>query len=135
MIAFPSDEWAKLFMQELNASKSYEEAAINWEGDFLFNVDAGGNLTAPVSLYMDLFHGKCRDAYMVKDGNKPQTVFSLTGKPEAWKKVMTKKMDPMQAMMTGQLKLVGNMSIVMKNVRAAKELVETCTKIETEFPV
>ena len=52
-----------------------------------------------------------------------------------WKKVMTKKLDPMQAMMTGQLKLTGNMAIVMRNVRAAKELVESCTRIETEFPV
>jgi putative sterol carrier protein len=135
MVAFPGEEWAKLFMNELNASKNYEDAAINWEGDFLFTVEAGGTLANSTSIYMDLFHGKCRDAYLVKDGVKPATVFSLSGKPEAWKKVMTKKMDPMQAMMTGQLKLVGNMAIVMKNVRAAKELVETCTKIETEFPV
>jgi putative sterol carrier protein len=37
--------------------------------------------------------------------------------------------------MTGKLKLAGNMSMVMKNVRAAKELVESCTRIETDYPV
>jgi putative sterol carrier protein len=52
-----------------------------------------------------------------------------------WKKVMTKKLDPIQAMMTGQLKLKGNMAIIMKSVRAAKELVESCTRIPTEFPI
>jgi putative sterol carrier protein len=48
---------------------------------------------------------------------------------------MTKKLDPIQAMMTGSLKLTGNMAIIMRNVRAAKELVESCTRIETEFPL
>jgi putative sterol carrier protein len=48
---------------------------------------------------------------------------------------MTKKLDPLQAMITGQLRLTGNMAIVMRNVRAAKELVESCTRVETEFPV
>jgi len=47
---------------------------------------------------------------------------------------MTKKIDPIQALMTGQLKLTGNMAMVMRNVRAAKELVESCTHIPTEFP-
>lgn len=48
---------------------------------------------------------------------------------------MTRQLDPMQAMMTGQLRLQGNMAMVMKNVRAAKELVESCTRIPTIFPV
>jgi putative sterol carrier protein len=36
--------------------------------------------------------------------------------------------------MTGQLKLKGNMAMVMKSVKAAKELVEASTRVETEFP-
>ena len=61
--------------------------------------------------------------------------FLLSGPVTVWKKVMTKQLDPMQAMMTGQLKLTGNMAMVMKNVRAAKELVDSCTRIPTKFPV
>jgi putative sterol carrier protein len=70
---------------------------------------------------------------MDPDVRKP--VFRLSGTIENWKKVMTKQMDPMQAMMTGKLKLQGNMAMVMKNVRAAKELVESCTRIDTDFPI
>ena len=36
MIRFPSEEWIALFKEELNKNKAYEEAAKNWEGDFLF---------------------------------------------------------------------------------------------------
>jgi putative sterol carrier protein len=134
-IPFPSDAWIKAMMLDLNESSAYLEAAKNWEGDFYFVVEPGGTLDKPVTLYMDLFHGKCRDAFAPDDPAAKKPAFRLSGPVATWKKVMTKKLDPMQAMMTGQLKLSGNMAIVMRNVRAAKELVESCTRIDTEFPV
>ncbi|HEX9012763.1 MAG TPA: SCP2 sterol-binding domain-containing protein [Anaerolineaceae bacterium] len=133
-IPFPSDEWIKAMMEDLNTSQAYLDAAKNWEGDFFFVVEPGGALEHSVTLYMDLWHGKCRDAFAPKDG-EVTPAFRLSGPVATWKKVMTKKLDPMAAMMTGQLKLVGNMAMVMKNVRAAKELVESCTRIPTDFPV
>jgi len=134
-IPFPSDAWIKAMMQDLNSSSAYADAAKNWEGDFVFVIEPGGTLDATVSLYMDLHHGKCRDAYQIDDHKATPAAYRLSGPVTTWKKVMTKKLDPMAAMMTGQLKLSGNMSMVMKNVRAAKELVESCTRIPTEFPV
>jgi putative sterol carrier protein len=134
-IPFPSDEWIKAMMADLNASQSYEDSAKTWEGDFIFLIQPGGSLEEPVRLYMDLWHGKCRDAYLVKNGEDLQAAFAITAPVANWKKVMTKKLDPIQAMMTGQLKLKGNMAIIMKSVRAAKELVESCTRIPTEFPI
>ena len=133
-IPFPSDAWIKAMQEDLNASQSYLDSAKNWEGDFVFVIEPGGTLETTVQLYMDLYHGKCRDAFQV-DGQAVTPAYRLSGPAAAWKKVMTKKLDPMQAMMTGQLKLSGNMGVIMRNVRAAKELVESCTRIPTEFPV
>ena len=133
-IPFPSDSWIKAMMADLNTSTAYKKAAEKWEGDFCFIIEPGGTLDNPVTLYMDLWHGECRDAYQV-NGSDLKPVFKLSGPVAIWKKVMTKKLDPIQAMMTGQLRLVGNMAMVMKNVRAAKELVEACTRIPTEYPV
>jgi putative sterol carrier protein len=130
-IPFPSDEWVKAFMADLNTSQSYLDAARNWEGDFYFTILPNGKPADPVTLYMDLWHGKCRDALLVHDPSTRTPAFTISGILDIWKKVMSKKLDPMQAMMTGQLKLVGNMAMVMKNVRAAKELVECCTRIPT----
>jgi len=134
-IFFPSDAWIKLMMEDLNNSQAYLDAAKNWEGDFIFVIEPDGTLEQPVRLYMDLYHGKCKDAYEINNGGGNNAAFQLSGPIAIWKKVMTRKLDPMQAMMTGQLKLKGNMSMVMKNVRAAKELVESCTRIDTEFPI
>jgi putative sterol carrier protein len=131
---FPSDAWVKALMEELNRSAAYAEAAQTWEGDFYFIVDAGGSLTQPVVLYMDLWHGKCREAFEVTDQSVKNPVFRMSAAPATWKKVLTKKLDPIQGLMTGQLKLKGNMAMVMKSVKAAKELVEATTRVETEFP-
>jgi putative sterol carrier protein len=132
---FPSDAWVKALMQDLNRSEAYAEAAKTWEGDFYFIVDPGGALDKTVILYMDLWHGKCRDAYQVADESAKTPVFRMSAPVATWKKVLTKKLDPIQGLVTGQLKLRGNMAMVMKSVKAAKELVESCTRVETEFPV
>ncbi|WP_322806767.1 SCP2 sterol-binding domain-containing protein [Thermanaerothrix sp.] len=134
-IPFPSDAWIKAMMEDLNQSQAYAEAAKNWEGDFYFIIEPGGSLDHTVILYMDLWHGKCREAFEVTDPEARKPAFRLSGPVQTWKKVMTRQLDPMQAMMTGQLRLQGNMAMVMKNVRAAKELVESCTRIPTIFPV
>ena len=134
-LKFPSDVWIKAMMDELNKSEVYENVAKNWEGDFYFIIEQGGKLAHEVILYMDLWHGKCRDAFVVSDPDEITPAFRLSGPLENWIRVMTKRLDPMQAMMTGVLKLKGNMAMVMKNVRAAKELVECCTRIPTDFPI
>ena len=61
-IPFPSDAWIKSMMADLNASASYKKAAEKWEGDFFFIIEPGGTLENAVTLYMDLWHGDCRDA-------------------------------------------------------------------------
>ena len=132
---FPSDAWVKALMEDLNRSEAYAEAAKTWEGDFYFIVDPGGTLDKSVTLYMDLWHGKCRDAYQVTDESAKTPVFRMSAPVATWKKVLTKKLDPIQGLVTGQLKLKGNMTMIMKSVKAAKELVESCTRVETEFPV
>jgi putative sterol carrier protein len=130
---FPSEEWVKALMEELNRSPAYEEAAKTWEGDFYFIVDASAGQPAAI-LYMDLWHGKCRDAFVAKDESAKSPVFRITASIANWKKVITKQLDPIQGMMTGALKLKGNMAMIMKSVKAAKELVEACTRVPTEFP-
>ncbi len=132
-VKFGSDEWLKALQNELNTTQAYEDAAKTWEGDFYFVVDPEGVVTQPMYLYMDLWHGKCRESFVVADKNTKNPAFVMSGKYSKWKLVVQAKLDPIQALMTGQLKLKGNMVMVMKNVKAAQEIVRACTRIETEF--
>jgi putative sterol carrier protein len=132
-VKFGSDEWVQALHNELNTSQAYEEAAKNWEGDFYFVVDPEGVVKDPMFLYMDLWHGKSREAFVAKEKSAKNPAFVMSGPYGKWKKVVSAQLDPIQALMTGQLKLKGNMVMVMKNVKAAQEIVRACTRIDTEF--
>ena len=132
-LKFGSAEWTQALHNELNASPAYADAAKNWEGDFYFIVEPDGPVTETVHMYYDLWHGKSREAKLVQDPKEKNPAFIMSGKYGKWKQVVLAKLDPIQALMTGQLKLKGNMAMVMKNVKAAQEIVRACTRIDTEF--
>ena len=48
---FPSEEWVKALMGELNRSPAYAEAAKTWEGDFYFICDMGAGQPRPSSTW------------------------------------------------------------------------------------
>ena len=132
MAKFPSDEWIRAMGQEINASEAYRKAAAKWEGDFYFIAEAGPGLSEPMYLYMDLWHGECREAGAVAEGDKSPE-FSISAPVATWRKVIEKQLDPIRGMMTGQLKLKGTMSKIMRFPKAATELVNCATKVPTEF--
>jgi putative sterol carrier protein len=135
-LVFPSGEWVEALQQELNTSAAYADAAKNWEGDFYFVVEPekGEPFAEPVYLYMDLWHGQCRDAFLVADKDTKTPAFVMSGPYSKWKRIVSAKLDPLQGLMTGQLKLKGNMVMIMKNVKAAQEMVRACTRIDAEYP-
>ena len=132
-LQFGSSEWVQALQDELNKSPAYEDAARNWEGYFYFVVDPEGPVTEPIYLYMDLWHGKSREAFVVADPKQKNPAFVMSGKYGKWKQVVTAKLDPIQALATGQLKLKGNMVTILKNVKAAQEIVRACTRLDSEF--
>lgn len=134
-VLFPSDAWVKQLENELNSSAAYADAAKNWEGDFYFVVDPDKDSPDQETsyLYMDLWHGKCREAFRVMNKDDKKPAFVMSAPYSKWKRVVTAQLDPIQGLMTGQLKLKGNMVMVMKNVKAAQEMVKACTRIQTEF--
>lgn len=134
MPKFPSQEWAVAFKQALNTNPAYAEAARNWEGDFYFVVTCIPGKTEPVTMYADLWHGQCRDAHLVTDRDAHHPAFTMTAPLPTWKKVIEKKMDPIQGLMTRQLRLEGSMTTIMKNVKAATALVNSLSSIDTQFP-
>jgi putative sterol carrier protein len=124
---FPSPEWLDHFVDQVNNSAAYANAAKEWEGDVLLVVEGHD------AVYLDLWHGQCRYAEYLTDPKARQAEFTIAATLESWQKVLTRQLDPIQGMMTRQLKLEGNLVKVMKNVKAAQELVRCATGVATEF--
>jgi len=133
-IAFATQEWVEALMEQINQSDAYRSAARTWEGDFYFIVEAGDVVEEEVIMYVDLWHGDCRDARIVDSADAKDPEFRIRAPLSSWKLVIGKQLDPIQALMTRRLSLQGNMMKVMRAVKAAQELVNCCTLVPTEFP-
>jgi putative sterol carrier protein len=131
---FPSEEWAQAMVAEINRSESYRKSATNWEGDFYFVVEGVPGEPKPQMMYLDLWHGEARSGCLVADESEKKPEFVIRAPIATWRKVIEKKLDPIQGMVTGQLKLKGTLSKIMRFPKAASELVNCATRVPTEFP-
>ncbi len=131
---FPSPEWVQGFLAEINGSEAYRKSAAKWEGDFYLVVEPGAGLPTPKIIYLDLWHGEARSASIVGDESDKSPEFILRAPIGTWKRVIEKKLDPIQGMITGQLKLKGTLSKIMRFPKAAAELVNCATRVPTDFP-
>lgn len=134
MVLFGSDEFIQEFKAGVNANKAYEDAAKDWEGDFLFVIKPDGPLAKEVVYYVDLYHGKCRDARLIPSREEVKTAFIYEGPLKSWVKLLDKQLDPIGSLMLGRFRLHGSLAKILKYTRAAKELVNTVAAVPVEFP-
>ena len=132
-LKFPSDEWIKELSSQLNASEAYEKSAKDWEGDFVFIVEPDGAYDDTAYLFLSLFHGKSPGAMMIASEGEQEAEFVINAPFSTWRQVIEGKLDPIQGMMTRQLKLQGNMMKIMRYPKAAKEIVDCCALVPTDF--
>jgi len=132
---FPSAEWVAELERQINGSEDYANAASTWEGDFNFIIEGVSGSDRPHVIYLDLWHGKCRQAYLADEATMKEAVFRINAPVINWKRVITKQVGPIPALVSGQLKVHGNLPYILRHVRATQELVECATRVDTEFPV
>ena len=134
MAKFPSEEWVKEYMAKLNANTSYEDAAKNWEGAMTFVVEKDESFDREGYIYLDLYHGKCRDAkFSWVESDLPRPEYRYSGPYGNWRKLMNKEIDPIQGILMGKFTLQGSMVKIMRFTKAAKEMVGTTALVQSEF--
>ncbi len=133
MPLFGTKEWVEAYIETLNNNKAYEESGSWWEGDFIFIVEPSGNLDHEIRMYVDLWHGKCRGGRILESGEEQEAEFIWSGKWDNYLLMLTKKIDPIQGLMAGKFKLIGNMAKVMRATKAAQEMVNSVVDTDTQF--
>lgn len=134
MALFGSDEFIQAFKAGVNANTAYQDAAKDWEGDFLFIIKPDGPLTKEIVYYVDLYHGACREARLVPGRDSAKAAFIYEGPLKSWVKLLDKQLDPIGSLMLGKFRLHGNLAKILKYTRAAKELVNSVASVPVEFP-
>jgi putative sterol carrier protein len=130
---FPQPEWLDALKDKLNSDEKYAQIARNWEGDMIFMIEKGGSLSHPVNFYLDLWHGQCRDAYMLGDGADKKAVFTLKAPYENYVQLLKGEIAPMQALLTRKIGVQGVMAVLMRNVPTVLDFVRCCREITDEY--
>lgn len=131
---FPSAEWLNELQAKLNGDAHYNEVARRWEGDLIFDIQPSGSLRQPLTLYLDLWHGKCRGVeYAADPGKFARPAFILTSVYDNFTAILLGKLDPMTAMLTSKLKVAGSMAYMMRNVPTVLDFVRCAREVTTQI--
>ncbi len=151
-IPFPSEEWIAAYKEKINSNPNYKESGANWEHgtiSLILQLDDENALQkarqdpvlskqlkegeTAVGVWLDLYHGVCKEAKRVSVDEANTAKFVISGGYARWKAVLKKELDPVKGMMQGKLKLKGDLPTIVRFVKAAQDLVDSATMIDTKF--
>lgn len=135
MAKLPSDEWFAIYVDRINGSSDYREAAADWEGDvaFVFEAEPDKGFPDEVWAWLDLWHGACRAGRIVPREEGERARFVIRAPYSRWKQIVQRDLDPIKGMMQGKLRVQGDLPTIVRYARAANELVGLAATIPTEF--
>jgi putative sterol carrier protein len=136
-LRFPSAEWCVAYKDAINANASFKAAHREWTHGavaMIVSAEPAIGIAEDVSMWLDVDQGTCRDCHLVSRAEAEKAPFVLVATYARWKEVIRKLLDPTKGMMQNKLKLTkGHMPTMVKFVTASKELVESTSRVPTQF--
>lgn len=134
-LAFPSEEWIKAYKDAINNNPEYRTGSADWTYGVVALICKAQppGLPRDVGIWLDLERGVCRDAKLVTAEEAMKAPFCITGEYARWKQVLKKELEPIKGMMQGKLRLKGDLPTIVRQVKAAEELVNSAGTIDTRF--
>ena len=132
-IKFPSEEWIKELEARLNSSEAYAKAAATWEGDNIYVILPDEHYTETRYYYINLQHGKASGARELKSLDEQSALFRMSAPFGTWRKVIEGRLDPIQAMFSGKIKVIGSLAAIQRTPKATYELTKITGQIPTDF--
>jgi putative sterol carrier protein len=136
MPVFATDPWFQELIERINGSEEYAKAAVDWEGDITFHIEAEPDKGVPQDVfgYLDLWHGACRGGGVVDHERARASRYVIRAPYTRWKEVVQGDLDPVRGMMQGKLKVHGDLPTIVRYVDAANVLVQLTGEVDTSFP-
>ncbi|MDF9817157.1 SCP2 sterol-binding domain-containing protein [Streptomyces sp. SPB162] len=136
MAVFPSGDWLDEYVARINTSPEFAEAARTFEADIAYVFEAEPELghQADVWARAGVGGGKCLWwNYDVTPQEGRESQFILQGPYSLWKQIIQGELDPMEAMLDGELAVTGHLPTLLRYVRAANALVSIAATGTTAF--
>ncbi len=134
-LRFPSEGWIKEYCTKLSSSPEYNRLGQGWQDSIQFkiiDIESTNKNTGFRSFILNLRNGRCEGYHLVME-DSDEAPFVLNSTYSNWQRILEGKVNPTQAMLSGILKVKGDMMLLMKYAAAATEMVKTAEGIDTEF--
>jgi putative sterol carrier protein len=130
-----SDAWARACAELLNRQDGYRSAAAGWEVTVMLTMSSIEADGSERRVFLDLWRGECREARAAGPEDEALARYVLSGTVAAWQQVLTGRVAPLFAIMSGKLRLTkGSLMELFPYVTAAKELVAAAALVRASFP-
>ena len=135
--AFGTSEWCAALREEIDRSSEYRNAAAKWgvgfNGNLLFAFEADAALAEPLYLFLKLQAGRCDGAEFVPGPAHPEAGFALRAPFSLWREILERKTLAATAILTGKLRVEGEMLTLLKHAGASRALIHCTASVPTEF--
>jgi putative sterol carrier protein len=135
-LEFMSDAWVAALGERLKTSDTYKKAAKDWKSSMALALlpDPEKGIE-PRAVVLDLYAGECRSANLVTGPGPYEADYVIRGVAENWKKLLTKEVFPVPAILGGQLQLVkGATMALMTQMGAVQAILDEAYPVQTKFP-
>ena len=129
---FPSMEWLENLKEKLNSDEKYARVAKKWEGDMLCQLTPDDRLEEEALLYIDLWHGECREVAVWDEIGDKKPAFILKAVYSDFLHILEGDLDPRSAMFTGKLEVKGNIATIIVNTPTVLNFVRCASEITDE---
>jgi len=137
-LLFGTSAWSATLREEINRSSEYRNAAAKWgagfNGNLLFAFEADAALAKPLYLFLKLRAGQCDAADFVPGPSHPEAGFALRAPFSLWREILERRTLAATAILTGKLRVEGEMLTLLKHAGASRALIHCVASIPTEFP-
>ena len=131
---FPSVQWVEELARKLNDMPAYRDSAANWKGKLvLVALAEPGKLDHDVAIGMDPTGGTIHGVHAVEDHENCEAEYVLSAKYSYWKEIIRGKYDVLYAVMTGKVRLRGNVFKLMLQLKTPEIMLHEMRTMATRF--
>jgi len=135
MARFPSQEWIDELVKVATSDAQLIEIGKTWNyGGILTILEPDEKFSERWLAFFLIDKGEVKEAKIVKNENEVQPAFTISTSYSTWKGIIKGELDPISEFLKGNVKVKGNVTLLMQYMAFIRKFIDTLKKVKTEFP-
>ncbi len=135
MYRFPSQEWVDELVKIAISDQELREIGKTWTyGGVITIMEPDEKLNESWKAFFLIDKGEVKEAKIIQDEKEYNTAFIFKTTYSVWKGIVKGEVDPIQAFLKGEIKVEGNIGILMQYMAFIRKFINVLTKVPTRFP-